>query len=645
MRLFGSLVFVFAMAFSIVGCTGHIAEPVPAVGAGTQHNGLPLLPTINAAALAAAPRVVSTGFDTSRLPDANRLSRDLFQSIDGGAKAAPHRASSAGSGDNESVGVVVNSGGPYTGIVGFQSAYTPFVTPQSSTTPQLQIGYPAGATGTSVLLAPWFDPPNGSCLAPAMLYTSSGVSTAAVFVVFSLCGGGYAFAMPINDSANVQQYVTTVNGVPGFYTLTLTLDKQPKSTSTWSVLLYNFAHSRFDLVASKVGLSASTTGLALFHSQFVAGQCPVTPTLAASAMQLYNATSGKFETIVPTMTGTTSAFLPVKPADNCFNADMTGPASFNFSVLSSNSSWQVTAVPPPVTMTDFSQGITPGSQTEAITAGPDGNVWFTEPFGNRIGRISATGVVTEFSSGITSNAGLIGITAGPDGNVWFTENKTNRIGRITPSGTVTEFANGLTPSSEPARITAGPDGNLWFTENLGNRIGRITPSGIVSEYPIPTSESSSYDITAGPDGNLWFTEEHGNQIGRITTSGAIVEYAVPTVASDPFIITSGPDGNVWFVEGNPLTSQVGRIRPDGTITEFSSGITPMSTLRGIAAGPDGNLWFTESAGKIGRITPAGTVSEFSTASLGDRPYNLSDGPDGNLWFTTENQSKIGRVVP
>jgi hypothetical protein len=108
-----------------------------------------------------------------------------------------------------------------------------------------------------------------------------------------------------------------------------------------------------------------------------------------------------------------------------------------------------------------------------------------------------------------SNPGAI--TAGPDGNVWFTEN--TRIGRITPAGVLTEF-----PIPAPAialDITAGPDGNLWFTNgiyNAGNYIGRITPAGVITEFAIPTG---SEEITAGPDGALWFTDLSSN-LGRIT---------------------------------------------------------------------------------------------------------------------------------
>jgi streptogramin lyase len=78
------------------------------------------------------------------------------------------------------------------------------------------------------------------------------------------------------------------------------------------------------------------------------------------------------------------------------------------------------------------------------------------------------------------------ITAGPDGNLWFTEDVGN-IGRIKPSGAIKEFP---LPSgaSDPTGIASGADGNLWFTENGaigGNKIGRITPSGMITEFAPP----------------------------------------------------------------------------------------------------------------------------------------------------------------
>jgi virginiamycin B lyase len=81
-------------------------------------------------------------------------------------------------------------------------------------------------------------------------------------------------------------------------------------------------------------------------------------------------------------------------------------------------------------------------------------------------------VITDFGS-LTAP---YGITAGPDGNLWFTDEGnlsagSGKIGRITTSGAITEFGS----LSNPTQITPGPDGNLWFTETGNGKIGRIVP--------------------------------------------------------------------------------------------------------------------------------------------------------------------------
>jgi streptogramin lyase len=91
----------------------------------------------------------------------------------------------------------------------------------------------------------------------------------------------------------------------------------------------------------------------------------------------------------------------------------------------------------------------------------------------QIGRIDPLGNITEFG-GVTGSPSRI--TAGPDGNLWFTEpfRFDNRIGRITTAGVITEFQ--LTSPASPQGIVAGPDGNLWFTEFDGERLSQITGS-------------------------------------------------------------------------------------------------------------------------------------------------------------------------
>jgi streptogramin lyase len=281
----------------------------------------------------------------------------------------------------------------------------------------------------------------------------------------------------------------------------------------------------------------------------------------------------------------------------------------------------------------------PNSSPVRITAGPDGNLWFTEFGGNSIGRITPTGTITEFPLPDAAS-GPAGITAGPDGNVWFTEDAGNRIGRITPTGTITEFPLPAADRS-PNNIAAGPDGNLWFAEFGGNSIGRITPTGTVAVFALPNPSSDPFDIAAGPDGNLWFTEYSGNRIGRITPTGTVTEFPLPNASVAPTGITAGPDGNLWFTESGG--DRIGRITPAGTITEFTLP-DPISIPSDITAGSDGNLWFTESArDRIGRISPAGTITEFPLPSSGGGPEGIAAGPDGNIWFTENIGNRIGRI--
>jgi streptogramin lyase len=235
-------------------------------------------------------------------------------------------------------------------------------------------------------------------------------------------------------------------------------------------------------------------------------------------------------------------------------------------------------------------------------------------------------------------------TAGPDGNLWFTESSSNRIARITTIGVVTEFSV-PTASSDPRGIASGPDGNLWFAEIIGNKIGRITTCGSITEFSLPTANSFPFGITSGPDGNLWFTEGNSfGNIGRITTSGVITEFPLANAAT--FGITPGPDGNLWFTEfaGPPSSgARIGRITISGVVTLFPVP-TVINFPMGITAGPDGNLWYT-GINKINRITLSGLNTEFSVPTVNSGPGAITLGPDGNLWFTEPPGNQIGRLTP
>ncbi len=256
-----------------------------------------------------------------------------------------------------------------------------------------------------------------------------------------------------------------------------------------------------------------------------------------------------------------------------------------------------------------------------------GTAWFAEADTAKIGEVTEGGSITEYpvpskqyDSGI-----LQGITAGPDGNLWFTTY--SYIGRMTPSGSFTFYP--ITAYNGAYDITPGPDGNVWFTE-IGGIVGYVTPGGAVTEYSLP-SGSRPYYITAGKDGAVWFIDPSNNDVDRLTTSGSLTQYVLPSTWSLDDITTGG-DGRLWFGSGNfALTAMT------------TAGVyTTYTWQEGVNAGyvpgyirPDGSgtlVFANPYNGVIGEMTTGGSVA-FTSVPSGHTNNGIAVAPDGTIWFS------------
>ena len=145
-----------------------------------------------------------------------------------------------------------------------------------------------------------------------------------------------------------------------------------------------------------------------------------------------------------------------------------------------------------------------------ITAGPDGNVWFTEPGvydhpGYKIGRIDPYGNVTEFA---TPTAGSMpsGITAGPDGNIWFTEPAVGKVGKLVlpPADPCNPGALCLSRRPFPRRSAVAPTFRSVALAGP-SRLADFRTAGTSGSSTPPTSSSSRRSSTpACVDGSYWF---------------------------------------------------------------------------------------------------------------------------------------------
>ncbi|MHB8693554.1 MAG: virginiamycin B lyase family protein [Solirubrobacteraceae bacterium] len=340
--------------------------------------------------------------------------------------------------------------------------------------------------------------------------------------------------------------------------------------------------------------------------------------------------------------GTVAQFpLPTAHAFPDFIA--TGPN--NAVWVTENQAFRVAEVSMSGVITEFS---VPADYSElgGITEGTDGNLWSAEwtdngsSCGGEILRMTPAGRVTSFPLAGYAPGQL---TAGPDGNVWFTTNacgsSATALGRITPLGAVTMFplpTNGY-------GITTGPDSNLWVA--MGGSVARVSTAGAVTAFPVGPSADTVTEITTGPDGNLWFTDFGDNRIGMITPSGVSQEWPL---AGAPFGIAAGPTGTlIVSLFGANAVDQVdtsGNVLSSSTIPAASSGASQ------IVAGPDGNFWFAEqNANAVGRfsllggtatavtMTKSPSVSEFGQSVTLTAAVSPNDG-GGVVSFSAQGQS-------
>ncbi|ONH54664.1 hypothetical protein CcI49_30380 [Frankia sp. CcI49] len=317
---------------------------------------------------------------------------------------------------------------------------------------------------------------------------------------------------------------------------------------------------------------------------------------------------------------------------------------------------------------------TPASIPCVTAGGPDGAAWFVEALANRIGRIDpATGETAEFpipwstaqlpaslnwlnlpvATPAPVTALPCAITAGPDGKIYFANGLRNQLGSIDPQTkafalySVPGVGGNLFPFND---LAADPAGAIWFTQTTANTIGRFDiATKTFTSYPVPTPGALPIGVFTGSNGDVWFTEALGNKIGRIdATTRTITEYPVPSLLAVPFVMRAETDGGryVWFTELG--ASKLGRIDTvTGSVSEVPVPV-PLSFPIGICSSPQGKIYFTYLLrDKLGAYDPAtGVFTETSVPGgpLGP-PAELNYGPGDAVWMAQLTGSRVLRYSP
>ncbi|MDF0681293.1 MAG: hypothetical protein P0116_10040 [Candidatus Nitrosocosmicus sp.] len=232
-----------------------------------------------------------------------------------------------------------------------------------------------------------------------------------------------------------------------------------------------------------------------------------------------------------------------------------------------------------------------GGYPQSIALDSDGNVWFTQFFGNRLGFIEPSKVITNTTEGISEldmSRQIDFQTMGPISNGFgFGNTNTNtKVNSTTPTnanetlwfstatfpvgGHIIGYdvtAEALTihdvtyTHNVPFSIAEDENGLLWANSHIANLFFSLNPdTGEIRQYAT-SNPSASGNLTTLPyynvyrDGKLWFNEHYGNAIASYDPKNkTLVEYYIPSQnslwvnSSNPLRFTFDNNGSIWFTE-------------------------------------------------------------------------------------------------
>ncbi len=200
-----------------------------------------------------------------------------------------------------------------------------------------------------------------------------------------------------------------------------------------------------------------------------------------------------------------------------------------------------------------------------------GKVFFTEGAGKIAKLDPATGTFLEWA--LPTPGVPFGLFLDENGNAWFTERLGNRIGMLNPlKNELLEFSI-PTDSSEPRGITKSPGKILTFVELAGNKLGGIIPipgkptGQSISPVPTLVTPTTTILIPSGPfhQSSVTFTvpPSHTTTVPTLTGNNRFLEAKLPNATGGPFAIDVWkPDelnphpSTLYFTQG---ANRIGRV--------------------------------------------------------------------------------------
>ncbi len=268
-----------------------------------------------------------------------------------------------------------------------------------------------------------------------------------------------------------------------------------------------------------------------------------------------------------------------------------------------------------------------------IALAPDGAIYFTDLFRNRIARIGTDGLVTTIAgtgiAGFTADGALAaaarllgpqGLAVAADGTVLFAERSSNRIRRITPGGFLLTEAGqpgGLTGSGVPAQAAAlpspnavaiAPDGALYGSvgDSLVRRISSLWPTFLDREIAVASSDGRLLDVFGA-------TGRHVRRRDALT--GAAV-FTFSYTAGGHLAAVEDAFGNRTAIERDAEGRPTAIVAPFGQRTALALDANGFLASIVNPAGERASFTYTPDGFLTTMTDPRGATAEYSYSTLG-----------------------------
>src|ERR1700730_15748267 len=197
------------------------------------------------------------------------------------------------------------------------------------------------------------------------------------------------------------------------------------------------------------------------------------------------------------------------------------------------------------------EGREDGGSKHTVRINPSGKVWTS---GVPLTRFDPeTGKFTRFREGEYA----YDVKPDKNGDVWFTTPRSNKIGKVEAKTMKVTQWSPPTADAYPRRMEIGPDGMIYSGEFRGGKMLQFNPkTQTFKEFPLPGRDPSPYALGFDADGYLWYDSHNMDVIGRFDPqTGRVLEYPFPhsELAMREFYRDS--QGRMWY--GSAPNNKVG----------------------------------------------------------------------------------------